>query len=471
MSVRRTVTGFVAVGAATLAVQVIGFFVLAVIARRLGPEGLGSFTFAVTLATYFAIPVNFGITALAVRDVARDPDSARAVAGEVLALQTALSLLPYLVLLLLAPLLAVDEDSRRLIPVVGLAFVLEAWSLHWALYAVQRYVVAAVARLAGAVVYAVLVLALISGSGDVLELGWIHLAGIAATMALSLWAVLRTVGRPVLSTQLRRLTSRFRTGLSLGVATVMLGVYYTADSLMLGWLEDTATVGQYAVAYKLPLAVFAFAALWGQVLLPQLSALWEHRRGEVREQLGFFTSLSLVGSLPLLAGAVIVGPDLIPELFGAQYEPAGTPFVLLMAAAALVLLTVNFGTAAVASGDERQYAVAVTLGAVLNIAANLVAIPAFGMTGAAAATVGAEIVVLGYLTARLRSRLGPAPLDLDRVVRTLTVTTAMVAVLLVLPDGVPPSMQVAAGLAVFVACALPLRVVNAGELRQLVQRA
>jgi hypothetical protein len=39
MSVRRTVTGFVAVAAATLAVQVIGFFVLAVIARRLGSRG------------------------------------------------------------------------------------------------------------------------------------------------------------------------------------------------------------------------------------------------------------------------------------------------------------------------------------------------------------------------------------------------------------------------------------------------
>jgi O-antigen/teichoic acid export membrane protein len=271
--------------------------------------------------------------------------------------------------------------------------------------------------------------------------------------------------------RLPRLAGRFRAGVPLGVATVMIGVYYTADSLMLGWLKDTATVGQYAVAYKLPLAVFAFAALWGQVLLPHLSALWEHRRGELREQLGFFTSLSLVGSLPLLAGAVLVGPELIPELFGAQYEPAGKPFVLLMAAAALVLLTVNFGTAAVASGDERQYAVAVTLGAVLNIAANLVVIPAFGMTGAAAATVGAELVVLGYLAVRLRSRLGPAPLDLDRVVRTLTVTVAMVAVLLVLPDGVSPSMQVAAGFAVFVACALPLRVVNTGELRQLVHRA
>jgi O-antigen/teichoic acid export membrane protein len=56
--------------------------------------------------------------------------------------------------------------------------------------------------------------------------------------------------------------------------------------------------------------------------------------------------------------------------------------VLLMGAAALVLFTVSYGTAAVASGDERHYAYAVTLGAALNVLANLALIPAFGMTGA-----------------------------------------------------------------------------------------
>ena len=147
--VRRTVAGFVALGAATLTAQVIGFFVLAVVARRLGPDGLGSFSFAINLAGYFAIPANFGVTALATRDLARDPDRTRPVAGEVLVIQTVLSLVPYALLVLLAPALAADEDSRRLLPIVGLTFLLEAWSLHWVLYARQRYTVAAVAWLAG----------------------------------------------------------------------------------------------------------------------------------------------------------------------------------------------------------------------------------------------------------------------------------------------------------------------------------
>jgi O-antigen/teichoic acid export membrane protein len=249
----------------------------------------------VTLATYFAIPVNFGITALAVRDVARDPDSARAVAGEVLALQTALSLLPYLVLLLLARCWP-STRTRAAHPVVGLAFLLEAGRCTGRSTPSQRYVVAAIARLAGAVVYAVLVLALVSGSGDVLELGWIHLAASPRRWRSRSGPCCAPSADRSWRTRLRRLAGRFRAGVPLGVATVMIGVYYTADSLMLGWLKDTATVGQYAVAYKLPLRSSRSRRCGARSCSPPVGAV-EHRRGELREQLGFFTSLSLVGSL------------------------------------------------------------------------------------------------------------------------------------------------------------------------------
>lgn len=107
-------------------------------------------------------------------------------------------------------------------------------------------------------------------------------------------------------------------------------------------------------------------------------------------------------SLPVLAGTILVGHDLIPRLFGAQYAPAATPFILLMVAAALIFFTLSYGTVAIAVGDERHYAIAVTLGAVANVAINVVAIPLFGMVGAASATLAAEVVVSAYVYLRLR---------------------------------------------------------------------
>jgi O-antigen/teichoic acid export membrane protein len=467
---RRTVTGFAALAAATLFAQVIGFFMLAVIARRLGPSDVGSYSFALNLMGYFAIPANFGVTALATRDLAQDPSRLKPLLGEVVTLQAVLCVVPYLVLVALAPVIAADETSETLIPIVGLTFAIEAASLGWVLFGVQRFGIAAMARALGAVVFAVLALAFVH-EGDTTELGWIHLAGVAATSVVTAIAVLRLAGRPVFAAGPRALARRFRLGIPLGISAVMISIYYTVDSLLLGYLRDVEEVGQYAVAYRIPLAILAFAGLWGSVLFPHFSALAQRSRVELREQIGYFASLSLVASLPMLAGALVVGEQMIPGLFGEEFRPGGTPFIVLMGAAALVVVTINWGTAAVALGDERHYAYAVTLGAVLNFVVNLIVIPEYGMTGAAATTVAAEVVVFVYVYVRVTRLIGAAPLDVSRIARAAGATAVMVAVLLLAaPDDWTAGSKVAVGVVVFLACALPLRIIQPSEARAVFRR-
>src|SRR5688500_8633541 len=221
---RRTVTGSVAMSAATPFAQVVGFFMLAVIARRLGPQDVVSYSFAISLMGYFAIPANFGVTALATRELARDPDRAKPLLGEIMALQAVLCAIPYLLLVLLAPVIAADETSEELIPIVGLTFALEAASLGFVLYGFQRFGIMAAARVAGAVTFAVLTFAFVH-EGDTTPLAWIHLAGVAATTVITAVAVLRLTGGPRLTVGARDLARRFRAGVPLGVTAVMISVY------------------------------------------------------------------------------------------------------------------------------------------------------------------------------------------------------------------------------------------------------
>jgi O-antigen/teichoic acid export membrane protein len=465
--VRRTVTGFVAMSAATLFAQVLGFFILAVIARRLGPQDVGSYSFAISLQGYFAIPANFGVTALATRELARDPARVKPLLGEIVALQGLLCLVPYLLMVAFAPVLAADETSEGLIPIVGLTFFLESASLGFVLYGFQRFGIMAVARVAGAVTFAGLTFLFVH-EGDTTPLAWIHLAGVGATTVITAIAVLRLSGGPRLEVGWRDLARRFRAGVPLGVSAVMVFLYYTVDSILLGYLRSTEEVGQYAIAYRIPLAILAFAALWGSVLYPHMSALAERSRVEVREQIGFFASLALVASFPLLAGALVVGEQMIPGLFGQEFERAGTPFIVLMFAAALVPFSINWGTSAIALGDDRHQAYAVTCGAVLNLVANLFVIPEYGMTGAAVTTVCAEVVVFAYLIWRIKVLVGHPPLDLGRIARAAAATAAMVLILVLLvPEEWTAGAKVLVGAAVFLACALPMRIVRPAEVRAL----
>lgn len=471
MTMRRLMTGVVALGAATVFAQVVGFAVIVVMARRLGAESLGSFSFATSLAGYFAIPATFGVTSLAIREMAREPDRAQETMGEVILLQAVLCVVPYLAAVLLASALTVDDTSRVVLPIVALSFVIDVGSLQWVLYASHRFWLLAVARMAGTALFGVLALTLVrSGGQGARDLAWVSMAGLLPATAMTAFAALRVTGRPAFTRSPRHLLRRFTAGVPLGVTAVMISIYYTIDSLMLGYLKDAETVGIYAVAYKIPLAVIGFAALWSSVFFPHASALAGQDRVELRKQLDAFASMCIVLSLPILMGALLLGGDLMPELFGDAFAAASTPFVILTAAAALVVVTINYGTVAVAIGDERHVAIGTALAAGSNLVANFVVIPLFGMTGAASATLVAEIVVFAYVFARLRKSLGPLGFDTERLARA-GVATALMAVAIVVVGGGPSAVvRAGLGVAVFTVAAAALRVLRPHEIRTLMGR-
>jgi O-antigen/teichoic acid export membrane protein len=466
-SPERVVRGFVVLAAARIGTQAIGFVAIAIAARRLGPENLGAFQFAMSVALYFAIPVNVGLTLSGIRDVARNPAQAREVAGEVLTLQAILAVVAFGVLLALTPVLAADSRSEAILPIAGLTFVAGAVSLDWVLRGLQKFGTVALARLAGQAIYGALVpVLLVGGVEGGKRLAWLTVLAVVVTSAICTALAWRARSAPRLTLDVRRLRRRFLASAPIGIAFVMIQVYYSIDSVMLGYLRSTADVGQYAVAYKIPLALTALSGIWIQALYPHAAALFERDREELRRQVGRFASLALVVALPLGAGATIVGGDLMPALFGDDYRDAGTPFVLLMWASALIMVTVNFANVLLATGDDRPYAIGVTLGAILNVGLNFALIPELGTTGAAINTIAAETLVIAYMLVRFTRVIGPVSLDGALIARGALAALAMVALLLALSPALSPIALVAAGIVTWGALAFALGVVTREDLRR-----
>ena len=464
-SAARVVRGFLVLAGARLATQAIGFTVLAIAARRLGPENLGAFQFAMSTALYFAIPVNVGATLTGVREIARDPDRAAEVAGEVLSLQALLGALAFGALVLLAPVLAPDPATQVLMPIAGLTFVASALSLEWVLQGLRKLGRLALARVAGQAVFGVLAVLLVSeGLDGAKTLAWLTVLGLAVSAAVCSTIAWRTIGPPRLTLDVRRLRRRFVISAPIGFAFVMIQVYYSIDTVMLGYLRDAGEVGQYAVAYRIPLALSALAGIWIQALYPHAAELFDHDRDELRRQVGRFASLAAVVALGLATGATVVGEDLMPALFGDEYEAAGTPFVLLMWATAVILVSVNIANVLLATGDDRRYALGVTFGALLNVALNFALIPSLGTTAAAINTIAAELLVLVYMNARFRRRIGPVAIDGALVARGVAVAAATAAAMLALAQVLGVVAVTLAGAALWAALAFGARLVTRGDL-------
>jgi O-antigen/teichoic acid export membrane protein len=237
--------------------------------------------------------------------------------------------------------------------------------------------------------------------------------------------------------------------------------------VMLGYLDSTAAVGQFAVAQKLPLALYGVVDLWSATLYPQVARLIISDRERLRGQIEVFMTLSLAVALPLCVGGALTGHDLIPRLFGSAYTSADTAFALLLAALSIALLTVNLGSVLAAGGQERRYALAVSAGAVANVLVNFISIPLLGIDGAAAATIAAEVAILVFVARRYRIVVGPLRLDLPRLARIALAVVIMAGVLAALGSSVNVFPRIVIGAFAYVGAALALGVITRSELRML----
>lgn len=150
---------------------------------------------------------------------------------------------------------------------------------------------------------------------------------------------------------------------------------------------------------------------------------------------------------------------------------AGLEIVPVILLAYLFLGVYNNLVAGVYIQKRTELLPAVTmLGAGLNIAANLVLIPPFGLMGAAYATLLSYVVQSAAMGA-ISHRVYPVPYELDRLAKIALSAAGVYAVSLLLPDGVWGLAGRAALALTFLALLYFLRFFRPGELHALAELA
>jgi len=196
------------------------------------------------------------------------------------------------------------------------------------------------------------------------------------------------------------------------VAIIGTQVISSLDTILLAALRSSREAGIYAAIYRLPNGWVALLIIVMYGLLPVVTRALRDDPGSVR---GLRRSL-LRWSLPAGIGLLAVAPIafvLVPRVFGAAYATGRMAVVLLIVATAVQTAAAPLHSLYLALGTDRGYAGFITTAAVLNIVANLMLIPRFGMNGAAVATILANTflaLILWRSVARfVHQPLLPAP--------------------------------------------------------------
>lgn len=237
------------------------------------------------------------------------------------------------------------------------------------------------------------------------------------------------------------------------------------DRYLLNSILGSKAVGLYTLVYSLLGVVASLGTVVSQTFFPYIAGAWNRHR-DYHAYLNAAVKYSLLIVLPALAGFLALQEQIVTLVSGEAYREAAEiiPALFLYP----LFASLNYILYQVVLLQQRTVFIgfAYVVGAVLNIALNLLLIPRFSMSGAALATVASYALVFAMLLfAAWRSvRLDTGFVKLGRM---LFATFAMsVVVWLINPATVFEKLfAIAAGIVVYAILVLMLRVFSKNERR------
>lgn len=181
---------------------------------------------------------------------------------------------------------------------------------------------------------------------------------------------------------LRLLVDEIRFGIRAWVGSFARFLNFRIDQILMGLLASEAALGIYAVAVNASEVLLYLPAATATALLPAAARADPGQRG--RQTLQAFRSAALV-TTGAVAAAAILGPLLLPVVFGPAFEASVEPFLWLLPGALGFAATAVFSNALIASTSPGLSSLGPVVSLVVGIALDIVLIPRFGATGAAAA--------------------------------------------------------------------------------------
>lgn len=383
--------------------KVLGYVVLALLARHLPREALGEFLYAGAVAGVLVLFTELGTSDDLTRATARESDRAAAFYTSVLR-----SRLPLVVVYLVVT-TAFIAVTRPSLVWVGLAVAVYIGlkdlyrSSSALLYGLKRVRTAQLAYGAGMLLLATLVVVLVRDGATLREVLTAYVVWSAALFVGGFAIVRRSLG-PLPWRRGRDGIGRvIRRSLPLFAVQVLALIHLKVDTVMVGTLRPMHDVATYEAGAKLLEASQFLVRPMSLVFFPIMSELVH--AGDLTRLESILPRIlggSFVLGVGLTTGVAIFAPWIIPAVFGSGFADSVPVLRVLYLSVPTLYLTVVATFAGNALHIERTTIAVLLAGVALNLALNAAVIPRFGPVGAAWCTVASQTALAVGLVSVVR---------------------------------------------------------------------
>ncbi|PVY70817.1 O-antigen/teichoic acid export membrane protein [Tamilnaduibacter salinus] len=399
----------------------LGFTLAIVLARVLGAEGYGTYAYVFSLISILAIPAQFGLPKLVLRETARAQVREQWSLMRGVWRWSSLMTLAMTIALALIALGTAWLFQSRFAPVqlhtfywgIALVPLIAFGALRGAaLQGLRRVIIGKLPETTVRPVLLVAVILVLAYLGEELSASRaMAIHAVAAAVAFGFGALWLRQNRPVAlrdkpvpQYQSRRWITAI---LPLALTAGLFKINQYSDILILGLFKDAENVGSYRVAVQGSLLV-AFGLQCAELVIsPYIVRLYERNDSLKLQDLTLI--VAKIASIIAIVGVsifIFFGKTLLVTVFGEAFKQAYIPLVILSIGQ---VFNSTFGPVAFLlnmTQNERAPLQAMAVAATVNILLNLSLIPHFGLAGAASATSLALAIWNFLLWRSVRNRLG-----------------------------------------------------------------
>ena len=378
--------------------------------RTLGPDRFGLISFAAATINYFMLITDYGFNLSATRQVSINKENRReliSIFSSVMLIKALLMLISLMLLTFLVQ--TVDRFSiNKEVYFVTFGMVIgQVLFPAWLFQGLEQMKFLVWLTIISKLFFTVLVFRVIKAPEDYL---WVPiLNGMGSLMAglLALHILRKRFTIQFKWPALKTLKYQIFEGWHVFYSSIVISLYASSTTFILGIYSNDAAVGHYSAAERLIQAAKSIYSGFSQAMFPQISRRINANRKAGLEYVRNSALIVCTAMFLLSALLYLSSENLVKMLFGQQYQStiflvkimAFTPFIVSLSNIFGVQIMLNLGY-------KRAFSAILTAAAVIGVVVNIALLPAYHEQGAAVCILIVEsfVTIAMYLFLKLYER-------------------------------------------------------------------
>ena len=368
---------------------------VAVIARKLGDDGYGKYSFAVGFSGIFMVLADIGLNSLAFRDIARDKSTSEKYLGNIIIIKLALSITTFVIMLIFINCISSSYQIRFIVYCIGAYIILTEFTqlFRFTFYAFEKMVYGMLVTILDRFLLVLIGTVILLNKPDIRVFSMMFIFVGIFSWLFSFLICIKKFSVPKIEVDFKFWMYLFKEAIPLGIMIFFTAIYQKVNITILSTYKGNSETGWYSASFNFYIQMSMIATAIVTAVFPRLSYIAVSGKELLLPMYQKCLRYLIILAMPFMVGMIVLADKIILLIYGSDF--VNSVFTFKIIALALVFSLCNILLWSVLVVINKQIISALNLGLTLIglIMLDIIFIPRWGYIGATVAQVGADIIL------------------------------------------------------------------------------